>query len=819
MKRVTPGIDIIDEVLDFGVKKGAIHLFTTDEKLNGNIFLLDKHRQNEVINFGSCSYLGLEFDTRLKQGAKDAIDNYGTQFSSSRAYVSTKHYAELEGLFDKIFDANAIVTPTTTLGHIGVIPMLVNDRDAIILDHQVHNSVQTAVNVVKTRGVYTELIRHNNMNALEDRIIALRSKYNRIWYMADGIYSMYGDATPVEHIYGLMEKYPEFHYYVDDAHGMSAYGKNGSGYVLSKKSIHEKMVIVTSLAKAFATGGGVAIFPTREMARKFRTTGGPINFSGPMQPAALGAAIASAKICLSPEITVMQEALSENIKYTKLALKKYNLPLVTQSESPIFFVGASLPKIGYSIVNKMMDRGFYLNVGIFPAVPMKNTGIRFTVTRLHTFKQIESMVAALAECHAEVLKEEDFSMEQIYKAFKMKAPLEQKLEEVMVAAEKQSALEVQHVSSINEVNKKEWDSLLGNRGTYNWEGLKFLEESFAGNLMPENNWEFDYLMIKDAQNKPVLATFLTTGIWKDDMLSPEGVSVQVEAKRKALKDPYYLTSKIVCMGSLLTEGDHLYIDRSSPYWKEAMAILLDKMSALQEQHNAAGTTIRDMVSGDDEMNAFLMDNGYFKVGLPDTHVVDSVNWTNKEEFLGRLTKRSQRHIKQDVLRHEDKYEVELVKNATEEEIKYWYQLYNNVKERSLLLNTFHLPYKVFENMAKHPDWEIVALKLKPELEKREERKPLAVMFSFLTEEKYNFMMVGIDYSFNEEYKCYKQAIYQVLERARKTGKKAVNLGLSASIEKQKYGAKPIEVVAYMQAKDNYSLEVVHAMNVMQPANV
>jgi hypothetical protein len=37
----------------------------------------------------------------------------------------------------------------------------------------------------------------------------------------------------------------------------------------------------------------------------------------------------------------------------------------------------------------MLDDGFYTNLGAFPAVPIKNTGVRFTITRLHTFEQIE----------------------------------------------------------------------------------------------------------------------------------------------------------------------------------------------------------------------------------------------------------------------------------------------------------------------------------------------------------------------------------------------------------------------------------------------
>ena len=40
-----------------------------------------------LVNFGLCSYVGLEIDPRLKQGAIDALSRYGVQFASSRAYV------------------------------------------------------------------------------------------------------------------------------------------------------------------------------------------------------------------------------------------------------------------------------------------------------------------------------------------------------------------------------------------------------------------------------------------------------------------------------------------------------------------------------------------------------------------------------------------------------------------------------------------------------------------------------------------------------------------------------------------------------------
>jgi len=58
-------------------------------------------------------------------------------------------------------------------------------------------------------------------------------------------------------------------------------------------------------------------------------------------------------------------------------------------------------------------------------------------------------------------------------------------------------------------------------------------------------------------------------------------------------------------------------------------------------------------------------------------------------------------------------------------------------------------------------------------------------------------------------------MYNILIRAKDLGKKLVNLGYSASLEKRKFGAIPIESVGYMQAKDNYSMEVIESMSALQ----
>jgi len=808
MTKTSSFYDTVDQIVSYGVQKEILHLCNEDSHFEGNKITL---AGKEVINFGSCSYLGLEFDPRLKQGAKDAIDEFGTQFSESRAYVSLGLYNKLENLLETLFGYPCIVTPTTTLGHISNIPVLVQDDEVVILDHQVHNSVQTAVNLLRARGVPVELIRHNRMDLLEERVRQLRQKYRRIWYMADGIYSMYGDASPVDHIYNLLDTYAELYYYVDDAHGMSIFGENGRGSVLNQRTMHPKMVMGSSLNKAFASGGGVLIYPNREWCRRVRTCGGPLITSGPMQPSGLGAAIASANIHLSPEIKKLQQDLMDRILFTRLMLKKYGLPLISESDASIFFIGVSLPKLGYNLVKRMLNAGYYLNLGIFPAVPMKNTGIRFTITRLHSFTQIEEMIHTLARAFPLALKEEGMNLDQIYKAFKRPTPEEDLLNRsVSSVIQQRLSLKVEMYKSVSELNKNEWNRIFEGKGSFDAGGLDLLEQAFTGNEAPENNWVFDYIIVRDLQGNIILACFCTTTLWKDDMLSHASISRQVEEERK--NNPYYLTSTVLSTGSLLTEGEHLFVDYGSDLWKEALQLFFEKLSYLQEQYKANQILIRDFQSENKVLDNFMVDNGYFRITMPDTHKI-AVNWTDKEGFYQSLSKWSKVQFKKKIKRNETKFRVDFFRgDCSRSQADQYYELYRNVHGHGFELNTFPLPKSIFLSLCKHPDWELMVLTLNGEAIRDE---PVAVVFSYINSNSYIPMIIGLDYRYNKEYNIYRQSLYQLVVRATELRKKNIELGFSASIEKMKMGARPVAVHAYMNSKDNFNQAVLVQMNKTQ----
>jgi 7-keto-8-aminopelargonate synthetase-like enzyme len=409
-------LDTIDEVTQISSNLGIAQLQIEDEELSGRTIRV---KGRDVVNFGSCSYLNLEKHPAIIQGVVDAVTKYGSQFSSSRAYASVTLYSEAESLLEEIFERPVLLAPTVTLGHLSNIPVLVGDRDCVIMDIQVHSCVQTAAQLVKARGIHVELIRHNRMDILEERIIELKEKYEKIWYMADGVYSMYGDFLPLNELYNLLDEHKQLHLYVDDAHGTGWAGKNGAGYVLSQKHFHERLYLVAGLAKSFAACGGVLVFSNEKEQKRVRNCGGTFIFSGPIQPPMLGAIVASAKLHLNDNIKSHQAELQKRVDYFVETCKTLKLPLIGESNSPIFFIGVGKPGVGYNMVTRIMNKGFYINLSVFPSVPYKNTGLRIPLTTGHSFEDIYNLLSIIAEQLPFALKDNNSSMEEINRAFKI----------------------------------------------------------------------------------------------------------------------------------------------------------------------------------------------------------------------------------------------------------------------------------------------------------------------------------------------------------------------------------------------------------------
>lgn len=786
-------LDIVDTIFSSSKNKGLTHIDSDESYFDGSGFLI---RGKELKNFGTCGYLGLETHPKLAEGSIDLIKKYGTQFSMGRVFMRPKYIRELEELMGAIFNNNKVLCYTSTsTAHISVLANIIKPNDLIVLDQQVHFSVQFPAKNTKLQGTEIKMIRHSNFDMLEDILKNESNKFNKVWYLADGVYSMHGDFPDTDRLQQLLDKYPKLNLYFDDAHGMSWYGKNGAGYVFDKLGVSKRIIVVSTLAKGFGCVGGTAVFYDEELYRKVDIFGGPHSYSHPLTPASAGAAIASAKIHLSSEIYDFQRELFDLTSHMDRLLIEKNLPNLSAPNSPIYYIGGGLNKVTHNFVNRILNEGFYVNTATFPAVPNDLSGLRFTITRHVNKSDIEEFVDAMAHHLPLAIEEENDDIERVYKDFNIP---------YLGSKQKKIVFESDYIvsvkSSINEINESEWDLIFSNRGNFNYSALQCIEEIFTNNELIEENWGFHYVIIRDKNQKIVLATFFTSGIYKDDMLSPENVSRKIEDIRKT--DKFYLSTKTLAMGMMFGEGDFLFFDKNCINITEVLSLFVKEISLIKEQNACKKIILRDFEENF-RFNDFFENIGFTKIQMPNSMVIKNNKWKNNEElFLLVSSKNKRDNIKRYAVKYEDRYEISYKKNISKEEATLYYQLFNNVKSKNFGINFYDYPTKITEVLSKYKDWEFIEFKLKSTNE------IIGCVWSFIGSNFYIPLIAGLNYKYSETDFIYQQIMFQSVKRANLLDKEIIYLGYSAEFEKSKYGAVPVKKNAFIKFDDTYNLEII-----------
>ncbi|MFC6861268.1 aminotransferase class I/II-fold pyridoxal phosphate-dependent enzyme [Zunongwangia atlantica] len=802
-------LDTVDTYFSQAKKKRILHLHAEDTSFSGRFITINTL---EFYHFGTTGYLGLEQDQRLKDAAIDAIQRYGTQFPLSKTYISHPLYASLENELEQLFNAPVIITKNSTLGHLGVIPGLVKDQDAVILDHQVHWSVHNAIQLLKPRGISVNMIPHNDLTALEDLIRELKGKHDKIWFFADGVYSMFGDYAPVQDLLVLLDIYPQLHLYFDDVHGMSWTGIHGSGYVLSQcrrlgfDRLPERVMLMATLSKTFGANGSVFVCSNKKIHRKLKLYGGPLTFSAQLDPASVATAIASAKIHRSEEILILQNELKEKIVFCNDLLKTQELPVIAYNETPVFYIPCGLPVTGYEMFRHLYLHGIYANLGLFPAVPLKNTGIRFTISRHNEKEDIERLVNGLSKAFEKTLLSSDSSREQISDLFGnpdwgpgyANRILQEHKEK------RSSNLKMECYNTITKLDQKEWkDSMFP--GLYDYQGQQWLEESLAKVYTDEHGithrTKFYYFRVTDAAGDLVLLCFFSLSLQKDDMLAPESVSKTFEQKR--LKAPTYMTSNVMSMGSTFTEGQHFHAEHLHPEINNAWKLVFRQVEVLNKENHVEMTMLRDFYN-EGAFQGVFQNQGFIQISMPKSCKLCFMQPTTKEEWFSSLSKRNRRHFRTEIEPYLELCTLSINQEVSKARIEEYYVMYQNVQKQNLGINMFPWPKQLFLDMNINAGWEFLEL-----CTKDQESKCVGVIFCYYSTSNFTYTpaLIGFDYTYNTTYAVYRQLLYYSILRGLEKNAPIIDLGFSAAFEKKKLGAELWDTYAYLQSNDNFKLDM------------
>jgi predicted N-acyltransferase len=412
-------------------------------------------------------------------------------------------------------------------------------------------------------------------------------------------------------------------------------------------------------------------------------------------------------------------------------------------------------------------------------------------------EEIDALMESMIYHYPKSLEETETDLHRVRHVFGM-VPLDLK------PKVNSTALHIQLEKSITEIDKELWNGFFHGMGTYDWDGLLFLEQGFQGNDLVEHNWEFRYLIIRDPEGKPILATFMTIGLWKDDMLVKESISKHMEIIRQ--HNPYHLTTRVLSIGSLFTEGNHLYLDEDHPLKDQALDMLIKTMETVEHNMGSKMTVLRDF-GVDNSSGTFLNGQGFLRVQMPDSCSVELIEGEGIEAYISKLSVRNRRHFRKEIKAFEPEFQVDIPQDCNKELLEQLFALYNNVHQNNIGLNTFPFPEKVFSAMAEHPNWEFILLSLV-----NSPQQPIGVMFCYKNQGlTYVPAFVGLDYAYVPSHHTYRQLLYQTIKRAVALGFHRIDFGMTAAFEKRKLGATVSERFAYVQAYDNFTMELLGIM--------
>jgi len=388
------------EQLEAAREADVLPYFRLIESEAGPLMEVEGH---EKVMLGSNNYLGLTGDERVKQGARDALERYGTGLTGSRFLNGTTPlHVELERELAQWMQTDDVIVFTT--GHqanLGCLGTILEPGDTVICDSADHASILDGVRV---SGAKLRPFRHNQMPKLEKMLERAGGDGGGVLVVVDGVFSMEGDLCDLPAIVELCERYGA-RLMVDEAHAVGVLGARGAGSC-ELFGLEDRVDLrMGTFSKSLASCGGF-IAGSAEVIDYLRISSRPFIFTASAVPAAVGAALAALRVIRDDGPALMAKLL-DNAAYLRQGFRDLGLVVIepgklpdgAEANTPVVPVMVGEDWQAVLFWKALFDAGAYTNVAIHPAVPpgqaLLRTSLMATHERSHLDRALEIFGATI----------------------------------------------------------------------------------------------------------------------------------------------------------------------------------------------------------------------------------------------------------------------------------------------------------------------------------------------------------------------------------------------------------------------------------------
>ena len=364
---------------------GRIH-----DGYNGAIATVEGRR---MINFSAFNYLGLSHHPRLRKAALDAIERYGTSCSATPLLCGeTPLHHELDreiaaflGTDAAIVFAGGHATNVATVGH------LFGPQDLILHDAWIHDS---SVRGSILSGARRRPFPHNDWQALDRMLTALRDQHRRAVVLIEGAYSQDGDLPDLPRFIEVKQRHDAM-LMIDEAHSIGVLGRTGRGIAEHFGVPRDQVDLwMGTLSKALGSLGGY-IAAREQIIQYLKFTTPLYIFSTGISPANAAAALEALRVIQDePHRVANVQRLAE---YFRTAARHRGMDIGVSRASAVVPIILGDWERTMAISNALHAAGVNVMPIGYPAVDRDKCRLRFFINAGHTEADLDHSLDLLGQ--------------------------------------------------------------------------------------------------------------------------------------------------------------------------------------------------------------------------------------------------------------------------------------------------------------------------------------------------------------------------------------------------------------------------------------
>jgi len=332
-----------------------------------------------VVSFASNDYLGLSAHPAVIAAATAALERWGAGAGASRLVTGSRPvHTELEHALAEWKGTDAAVCfPTGFAANLGALSVLGGPDVRVLSDELNHASIIDGCRL--SRAMCT-IYRHCDTDHLSELLEAHPATPTVV--VTDTVFSMDGDAAPVEEIAALCRRHGAL-LLLDEAHAVL--GPHLPSSLTADPDL--TLVRMGTLSKTLGALGGF-LAGSRGVIDLMVNLARPYIFTTGLTPADAAAALAALGVLRSSEGDALVQRLSDLVA-------RVRVPGPATPPSPIIPVILGSEQRALEASAALLADGLWVPAIRPPTVPVGTSRLRVTVSAAHTDEQVAKLVAAL----------------------------------------------------------------------------------------------------------------------------------------------------------------------------------------------------------------------------------------------------------------------------------------------------------------------------------------------------------------------------------------------------------------------------------------